>query len=74
MIDLRFHHAGDLPVAFGTAPDLTFRPERVLAQFPNRRVVVAFDLVRKGEGGWIKDADLGSEQSQKARSFLDGEG
>src|SRR3546814_9600544 len=49
MIDLRFHDPGNLAVPLGAAPDLAFRPERMLAQFFDRRMIVVGDQVRRSE-------------------------
>src|SRR3546814_260783 len=45
MINLCLHDPGDLSVTLGAAPDLSFRPQRMLAQFVNGRMVVARGLV-----------------------------
>jgi hypothetical protein len=72
IVDLRLHQPGDLTVPFGTAPDHSLRPDRVLAQFADRRMVVACHLVGKRHVGRIEDPHLGTEEAQQAPSFLGG--
>src|SRR3546814_7421606 len=45
MVDLRLHDAGDLAVPFGTAPHHRFRPQGMLAQLMDCRMIVTLDLI-----------------------------
>jgi hypothetical protein len=72
VIDLCFHDVGDLAVALWTAPDLAFRPERILPQFLDRWIVVR-DLVGKRQIGGVEDARLAAEELEQARGLLDEE-
>src|SRR3546814_4339135 len=73
MVHLRLHDPGDLSVPLGAAPDLAFRPERMLAQFFDRRMIVVGDQVGKRKVGRIEDARFAAEQLEQARGLLDDE-
>lgn len=65
MADLRLHDAGDLPMAFGAAPDPTFGPQRQFPQFCNCRMVIARHLVGNGQIVGIEDPRLAAKQRRK---------
>src|SRR3546814_20729817 len=65
MIDLRLHDAGDLPVALGAAPDLTFGPKRLLAQFLDGGLIVVDDQV----GQRSEERRVGKECDSTCRSW-----
>src|SRR3546814_13562145 len=71
MVDLRLHDAGDLAMTLGAAPDLAFGPERMLAQFFDRRMIVIGDQVGEREVRRIEDARLAAEQLEQACGLLD---
>src|SRR3546814_20886983 len=73
MVDLRLHDAGDLAMTLGAAPDLAFGPERMLAQFFDRRMIVIGDQVGEREVRRIEDARLAAEQLEQACGLLDPE-
>src|SRR3546814_6733048 len=65
MVDLRLHDAGDLAVALGAAPDVTFGPERMLPQFLDRRMIVIGDEVGKRKVGRVEDARFAAEKLEQ---------
>ncbi len=73
MVYLSFHNASDLPVPFGAAPNVAFRPYRKLAQFVNSGMIVACRLVRQRKVRRIKDTCLGSKQPKQASRLLNAE-
>src|SRR3546814_11251668 len=73
MVDLRLHDAGDLAMTLGAAPDLAFGPERMLAQFFDRRMIVIGDQVGEREVRRIEAARLAAEQLEPACGLLDHE-
>ena len=73
MVDLRLHDSGDLAMTLGAAPDMTFGPERMLAKFLDRRMIVIGDQVGEREVRRIEDARLAAEQLEQSRGLFDDE-
>src|SRR3546814_5765975 len=67
MIDLRLHDAGDLAMAFGTAPDLAFGPDGMLPQLLDRRMIVVGDLVGQGKVGGVERSE---EHTSELKSLM----
>ena len=57
-------------MTLGAAPDMTFGPHGKLAQFVNGGMIVARDLIGKGQIGRVEDTGLGTEMAQQARRLL----
>src|SRR3546814_7408945 len=70
MVDLRLHDAGDLAVPFGTAPHHRFRPQGMLAQLMDCRMIVTLDLIGQRQIARIEYAHLGAEQDEQAGRLL----
>src|SRR3546814_17846846 len=70
MVDLRLQDAGDLAVPFGTAPHHRFRPQGMLAQLMDCRMIVTLDLIGQRQIARIEYAHLGAEQDEQAGRLL----
>src|SRR3546814_16237472 len=66
MVDLRLHDDVDLDVPFGTAPHHRFRPQGMLAQLMDCRMIATLDLIGQRQIARIEYAHLVAEQDEQA--------